>query len=464
MFHSNIERDDFENYLETAETDMFCGELYSAAHILKVLIKSDIPEHLKTRVFFQTGILSKLLGNYEDAIKYFEEVINDNGPEEAIIQKASALNSLGKHQEALNSLTFLKKSYDTELYWETTATAYLGSGIPSEAVKAFVNLKRINPENIKARKLLAISLLRIGNYIASEKEIREILKQSPQDLDSALILTWSSLFTENELDALEALSLIESNNKRNPELYFAVSAINYLAGNNSQARQIMIEASKKEHFTGDLQKSVTMQIVSSAITSIASENITMEKEIGEFKEQLVNVFTNMILEKNFELGDKCRKISETAYFMAKYCDDLSDTEKENIRIAGAICNLGMLYVPNSIITKTTPLTSSEKDTLKEHVLHSTNILKPFTFFKSITETVRFHHEKYDGTGHPSKLKGENIPFSSRIVSVADFFVDITNDSPRHRGVPPTSAVKTIQTLTGSFFCPKAFELLKKVYR
>ena len=464
MFHSKIEPGDFENCLETAETDMFCGELYSAVHIIKTLIRSEeIPKHLKNRVYYQAGILSKLLGNYEDAVKYFGEVIDNGGQEEIILHKASALNFLGRHREALNILTDLTKTYDTELYWETTGIAYLGTGAPSEATKAFVNLKRINPENIMASKLLAISLLKIGNYNASEKESKKILERFPEDLESGLILTWSSLFTERELDALETLSSIEANGDRRPELYFAMSALNYLAGSNTEARKIMLEASKREPFTSDLQRSITMQIVSSALTSAASENVMLEKEVMSFKEQLIDVFTNMLLEKNFFLGDKCRKISETAYLMAKCCDELSETEKEDIRIAGAICNLGMLYMPSSIITKTTPLTSAEKDTLKEHAIKTTNILKPFVFLKNITEAVKYHHEKYDGSGYPYKLKGEDIPFSARIVAIADFFTDITNDNPRQKGVPPTSAVKSIQTLTGSFFCPKAFELLKKVY-
>ena len=463
MPEEKIKPEDFEKYLKYAETKLSDGDPYASACIIKVLVISEIPEVFKTRVYFQSGILFKLLQNYELSLSCFNAVIDNGGSEEAFLHKASILNIMSKHNEALSAIKCLKEPYDNELFWETAGKAYLGSGYTSDAIKAFTNLKKISPENLNCKKLLAVSLLKAGNYNKAESEINEILCDFPEDLDANLILTWLSLFSEKESEALEQLNYLNAKNIKHPELNFAIASINYLLGDYNKAGKILIEGSKKEPFTANLQKSVTMQILASALTSVASENSVLKKEILEFKEQLAKSFTNMLLEKNFALGDKCRKISETVYFMVKHCEELSADEKEDVRIAGAVCNLGMIYVPDSILTKTTPLTAEEKDILKEHSVKTSAIIKPFAFFKNITETVKCQHEKYDGSGYPSKLKGENIPLSARILAIAKFFVEITNDNQVQKGVPPNLAVRTIQTLTGSFFCPKAFELLKKVY-
>ncbi len=464
MADKTINLTDIEKLLEDAEMDMFCGELYSSANMLKRIIRSDIPEHLKNRIYYQTGILLKKLGDYQDSLSCFDSVINNGGPDEAIIYKASVLNCLGNYREAMVTLSSLQKQYDNELYWETFAVASLETGCPSDSAKALLNLKRTNPENLSLRKLLTIALIRIGNYNGAEREIEEILDIDANDLEANLILTWLSLFSEKEDEAIEKLDFLFEKGNTEPELNFARASINYLAGEDDAARKIMIDGTKKVRFHNNIKDGVTLQIISSAMTSVASENSTIEKELESFKEQVVKSFLSMLTEKNCFLGDKCRQVSETAYLMAKYSEDLSRDEKEDLKIAGAICNLGMIYLPDIIFTKVTPLSSAEKDLIKQHATSTVAILKPFTFFKNIIELIKYHHEKYDGSGYPAKLKGEDIPFGARILAIADFFVDITNDSPRQQGIPPTSAVRTIQTLTGSFFCPKALELLKKVYR
>ena len=109
------------------------------------------------------------------------------------------------------------------------------------------------------------------------------------------------------------------------------------------------------------------------------------------------------------------------------------------------------------------LTIAEKNQLKEHPIISASIAKPFGFNDSVIEIIKHHHEKVDGTGYPSKLKEEDIPYGSKIIGLCEFFIEITNDSPRQTAIPIKEAIKTIQRLSGLHFSKDACKLLQHAY-
>ncbi len=105
---------------------------------------------------------------------------------------------------------------------------------------------------------------------------------------------------------------------------------------------------------------------------------------------------------------------------------LSEDELKTLRIGGLFHDIGKIGIPDSILQKESKLTDDEYSQIKNHPSIGAHILQDATIFKDIIPIVKYHHEKYDGTGYPCRLKGEDIPYMARIAAVADTFDAMTS--------------------------------------
>jgi putative nucleotidyltransferase with HDIG domain len=127
--------------------------------------------------------------------------------------------------------------------------------------------------------------------------------------------------------------------------------------------------------------------------------------------------------------------------------------RETLHVAALLHDVGKIGVPDSILNKKSQLTKEEYERIKEHSVTGASILHPIKELGDIANEVKAHHERYDGTGYPDGLKGEDIPFIARIISVADTFDAITSDRPyRQKGMAEV-AVKIIKENSGTQFDP-----------
>ncbi len=127
-----------------------------------------------------------------------------------------------------------------------------------------------------------------------------------------------------------------------------------------------------------------------------------------------------------------------------------------------IHDVGKVAIPESILKKPGKLTASEFEEMEQHTLIGSDVIKNVKFFQDGTDIIRHHHERWDGTGYPSGLRGENIPPGSRILAVADSFDAMISDRPYRKALPPLTALQEIRSGSGSQFDPrvvKAFEEL-----
>ena len=97
--------------------------------------------------------------------------------------------------------------------------------------------------------------------------------------------------------------------------------------------------------------------------------------------------------------------------------------------SGLLHDIGKIAIEDSILKKTSALTDDEFIVMKKHPVHSFEILKDCFANSDIVDGVKYHHEKYDGSGYPSKLKEDEIPLASRIVAVADTFDALISHRP-----------------------------------
>ena len=125
-----------------------------------------------------------------------------------------------------------------------------------------------------------------------------------------------------------------------------------------------------------------------------------------------------------------------------------------LRIGCTLHDIGKIATYEQILNKVEPLTDEEIKTIQQHPIKGEAILKSIHKFKSILPIVRSHHEKYDGTGYPDGLKGDDIPLLARIAALADTYDAMTADRPYRKGCSHARAIDEIKRCSGTQFDPE----------
>ncbi len=129
----------------------------------------------------------------------------------------------------------------------------------------------------------------------------------------------------------------------------------------------------------------------------------------------------------------------------------------NLGIGAMLHDIGKAVIPDSVLKKPSRLTSLEFDSIKKHAEYGYEILSEIGLPEEAALIAMHHHEKYDGTGYPGKLKGDKIPLFSRIVSIADVYDAISNDRVYKKKISPDKVYRQIAQLGGSHFDPEVME-------
>jgi len=143
---------------------------------------------------------------------------------------------------------------------------------------------------------------------------------------------------------------------------------------------------------------------------------------------------------------------------------LDDAQIEALRAAALLHDIGKLAVPEHIISKPGRLTREEFDKMKIHPVVGAEILERVQFPYPVTPIVRAHHEKWNGSGYPDGLKGEEIPIGARILATVDCLDALASDRQYRRAVPLDEAMQKVVAESGVSFDPRVVEVLQRRYR
>ncbi len=132
---------------------------------------------------------------------------------------------------------------------------------------------------------------------------------------------------------------------------------------------------------------------------------------------------------------------------------LKSKEKEELRIAAYLHDIGKIGVSDKLVSKADKLTDEEWSLIKEHPEKGVDLICSLKTSRNIISYVRHHHERFDGTGYPYGLGGENIPLGGRIIAVADAYDAMSSDRPYRRALSITSAKSELKKCSGSQFDP-----------
>jgi putative nucleotidyltransferase with HDIG domain len=174
--------------------------------------------------------------------------------------------------------------------------------------------------------------------------------------------------------------------------------------------------------------------------------------------QTISALASAVDAKDPYTHNHSRNVAAYATSIAAHID-LTSREITLLNNAALLHDIGKIGIPEVVLNKNGPLTDEEFDLIKTHPVVGYNILKPITAFSSFIDAVRFHHEKYDGSGYPDGLKSLDIPFQARILAVADAFDAMSSDRVYRKSLGLKYAMSELRKNIGSQFDPsigKAF--------
>jgi putative nucleotidyltransferase with HDIG domain len=187
-----------------------------------------------------------------------------------------------------------------------------------------------------------------------------------------------------------------------------------------------------------------------------------DEKMKNYEETILS-FVNMIEQRDsYTVGHTSR--------VAKYCKmlaeemDINESDITRLYKAAILHDIGKISTPDAILLKPYKLTELEFKIIQEHVIVGYDMLSKIESYKDLAEIIKFHHEKYDGTGYPSGLSGENIPLLSRIMVVADSFDAMTSQRIYKMRKTPKEAIDELIRFSGTQFDPEIVKIAIKVFK
>ena len=143
---------------------------------------------------------------------------------------------------------------------------------------------------------------------------------------------------------------------------------------------------------------------------------------------------------------------------------LDEKQVESLKYASLLHDAGKFDIPLEILTKRTKLTADEYSIIKSHPMKGVQILRPMQILRPVIPIIMHHHEKYDGTGYPSRLKKRQIPQGARVMAVADAFEAMVYGRPYRERMDINNAIKEIKKKSGTQFDPRVVDAFLKVIK
>ncbi|MFH1045474.1 MAG: HD domain-containing phosphohydrolase [Candidatus Omnitrophota bacterium] len=196
-------------------------------------------------------------------------------------------------------------------------------------------------------------------------------------------------------------------------------------------------------------------------SAIAIENALLYKSLKQIYVHTISALAGALDAKDHYTRSHSENVTRYAVAIAKEMG-LSEVQTELIRQACQLHDLGKIGIHDYILSKKGKLSPEEWEEIRAHALRGAQILKPIEFLSEVAELIQQHHERYDGSGYPMKLSGQDIQLGARIMSVADSFDAMVSARPYRRAFSLSKAITELQGNSGSQFDPGIVKVFLKV--
>lgn len=186
--------------------------------------------------------------------------------------------------------------------------------------------------------------------------------------------------------------------------------------------------------------------------AMALENAHLYSELKETFLNTAEALAAAVEKRDPYTGGHIKRVVEYSMAIARHLSDPL-TDMEDLRLAAVLHDIGKIGIRDSVLLKQARLDQDEIAHMREHPLVGEDILEHIEQMKKVRKIMRAHHEKWDGTGYPDGLKGDDIPVHARIIAVADTFDAITTDRPYRKAADWKTAVEEINRCSGRDYDP-----------
>jgi putative nucleotidyltransferase with HDIG domain len=188
------------------------------------------------------------------------------------------------------------------------------------------------------------------------------------------------------------------------------------------------------------------------------KSIAAEQQLRLLRDDLIAAFANALDAKSSWTQGHSQRVTAYALMIAEKLR-VNEEDRETLRIASLLHDVGKIGTYDLILDKPGPLTEEEWRLVRLHPVKGEEILRPIKQLQHVLPIIKYHHERMDGTGYPDGLTGKEIPLLAKILCLADSFDSMTANRPYQPGMSRTDALEEIKKKTETQFDPavaKAF--------
>ena len=316
--------------------------------------------------------------------------------------------------------------------------------LAENGVQALKMLQRLHPQMI----ILDIAMPEMDGY-----EVCRIIKKDTATRDIPVIFI--SAFNQPE-DVVKGFALGGEDYITKPFIPEVVRVRVGLHLRLSDAKKELQDANRQ------LQESINEQVrqiemekknLLYALTRVARENAAYDEEHME------------------RVAYNCRILAEAMQLSAEYDNVISDSYVETIALSAPLCDLGNVAIPTAVLQKQEELDSHETEIMQTHTLVGSRILNDIEnredyndFVHMSKEIAHYHHENWDGSGYPEGIKGDDIPLSAQIVSIASAYCALTEHRTYREAYGKEEALSVMAEDSGKKYNPRILGILQKISR
>ncbi len=192
------------------------------------------------------------------------------------------------------------------------------------------------------------------------------------------------------------------------------------------------------------------------------ENLALYENIYENLFATLYAFVNAVEARDLHTREHSSRVTGISLILGKQLG-CSGEELDILNFAGHLHDIGKIGIRDDILLKPGRLTSQEFEKIKEHPVIGANILEQLGMWEKERQIIRCHHERFDGTGYPDGLKGDQIPFLARILSLADVYDAMASDRAYRKRMEEELILKIINEGAGTQFDPDVVAEFNRVY-
>ncbi|HRQ23208.1 MAG TPA: HD domain-containing phosphohydrolase, partial [Anaerolineales bacterium] len=229
----------------------------------------------------------------------------------------------------------------------------------------------------------------------------------------------------------------------------------------------VLELFHRAPFEGDSEWRDFMETLAGQI-AIALDNSSLYKSLQKSNIELAMAYDATIegWSRAMDLRDEeteghTQRVTELTVILAREAG-MSEEEIVHVRRGALLHDIGKMGIPDRILLKPDKLTKEEWEIMRRHPQYAFDMLSPIEYLRPALDIPYFHHEKWDGSGYPHGLNGEEIPLAARLFAVADVWDALRSNRPYRRAWTEEKACEYIRAQSGTHFDPQVVELFFRV--